>query len=252
MTRRRKALLIGNVHGDEVCSPFVLYRIAKRLCESKDINAMKLRSAYDIIIVPSINEYGSIHKTRGNGNGVDINRNFPTKSWNESGSGTDRYTGPSAGSEFETQLIMRLTSLFGCDLCLDFHNYNSLDCQFYTATATKELLPVSYQCRVDISCSLIEDMPEYFGTRYKLFIDATANAPKSYSTSAYSPGRDTVWWREEEGIVSATVEMSANINYLNGYISHQQNYTPDAFAVGEYTYWVQLLKYAEYALRNTV
>lgn len=251
-TRRRTALLIGNLHGDEVCSPFVLYRIAKRLCECSDINAMKLRAAYDIYIIPSINEYGSIHKTRTNGNGVDINRNFPTKSWNEGGSGTDRYTGPYAGSEFETQVIMGLTDLLKCDICIDFHNYVSLDWQFYTETAMKELLPISYKCLVDMSYSFIQNMPDYFGTKYKLFIDTNASAPKSFLTSAYQPGRNTVWWWEEKDIVSATIEMSANINYLNGEINHQANYTADAFAVGEYTYWVQLLKYAEYALRNTV
>jgi hypothetical protein len=251
-TRKRKMLLIGNLHGDEVCSPFVLYRMMKKLCQSETLNAMKLRAAYDIYVVPILNQWGSINKKRTNGNGVDINRNFPTKSWDEGGSGTDRYTGPTAGSEFETQIVMGLTNLYVPDLCIDFHNYASLDWQFYTETATEKILPLTFQSLVDMSFVFRKDLPEYFGRSFKLYIDRTPSAPVSSITSVYSPGRNIVWWQEEKGITSVAIEMSANINYLNGEINHQASYTVDAFAVGEYTYWVQLLKYAEYALRNTV
>ena len=250
-TRKRKMLLFSNLHGDEVAAPFAIWRNLKKLCEMSDINAMKLRASYDIYIVPVVNQYGSIHKTRTNGNGVDINRNFPTKSWNVSGVGTDRYSGAFAASEFETQFIIGLTEMYNPDLCIDFHNYASLDWQFYSESACSELLPISYQSLVDLSYAFIKNMPEYFGNAYHLFIDSTPAMPRTVQTSPYEPGRNTVWWTEEKGIPACTVEMSANINYLSGEINHQQNYTADAFSVGEKTQWVQLLRYAEYALENS-
>jgi murein tripeptide amidase MpaA len=100
-----RMFLLGCVHGWEVASSFNLYVLAKELCDAtnEDTFYMKLRNSFDIYIVPCVNGYGIYHSLRVNGNGVNINRNFPCSDWAQDPSspnpGDNDYAGSSAGSE---------------------------------------------------------------------------------------------------------------------------------------------------------
>lgn len=69
-----EVLILGGVHGDEIEGVIAAQELLKHLMKSA---AFKL----NITLVPQFNLEGVIYKTRGNGNGVDLNRNLPTQDW---------------------------------------------------------------------------------------------------------------------------------------------------------------------------
>ena len=94
-----EVLILGGVHGDEIEGVIAAQELLKRLMAS---NPYKL----NITLVPQFNLEGVIYKTRGNGNGVDLNRNLPTKDWSPEIKTPRYHPGPAAGSESENKGLM--------------------------------------------------------------------------------------------------------------------------------------------------
>lgn len=95
-----RVLILGGVHGDETEGVTAAEAILEHLHQSAP---MKLH----ITVVPRFNPDGVLLKTRGNGHGVDLNRNLPTKDWSPEAK-TPRYSpGPAPGSEPENQALMK-------------------------------------------------------------------------------------------------------------------------------------------------
>ncbi len=257
LAKKKKLFIIGGTHGNENAAPFNLYLFAKQLCSEflTDDNFFKLRQAYDIYIIPCLNGYGMYHVTRGNANKVNINRNYPTSGWAVAGEDTkesataNNYTGPSAGSEFETQLIMAITNLIKPDIAIDHHNYSVSDWQFYTTIRDVKKIPLIYQSLVDCSYTFKKELPNYFGTNCGLVQNKTGSAPGEISSHVgMTPG----WWDENGVKFSATIEISQNINYQFGTFANTKvnNYGNDAFSVAEYTLRNQLLRYCQWVLER--
>ena len=106
-------LIIGVFHGDE---PQGKYLIEKYL---------KLYSS-NFLFIPCLNPDGLQLGTRTNANGVDLNRNFPTKNWggDTNGAGAnpkDYYCGKSAGSEIETQFVIDTIEKYQPKIILTLH-----------------------------------------------------------------------------------------------------------------------------------
>ncbi|KAG9157380.1 hypothetical protein Leryth_005017 [Lithospermum erythrorhizon] len=70
---------IGNVHGDEPVGRELLLRLANWLCDNymKDPLATLIVNKVHLHILPSMNPDGYSLRTRGNANGIDLNRDFP-------------------------------------------------------------------------------------------------------------------------------------------------------------------------------
>lgn len=95
-----RVLILGGVHGDETEGVTAAEAILEHLHQSAP---MKLH----ITVVPRFNPDGVLLKTRGNGHGVDLNRNLPTKDWSPEAK-TPRYSpGPAPGSEPENQALVK-------------------------------------------------------------------------------------------------------------------------------------------------
>lgn len=105
---KSSVLVIGCFHGDE---PQGKYLIERYLEENSGTN---------IMFVPCLNEYGVKHNTRTNQNGVDLNRNFPTKNWVLSAKDS-YYGGETPASEKETKFIIDLVEKFAPKLILSLH-----------------------------------------------------------------------------------------------------------------------------------
>ena len=105
---KSSVLVIGCFHGDE---PQGKYLIEKYLEQKPDTN---------IMFVPCLNEYGVQNNTRTNSNGVDLNRNFPTKNWVLSEKDA-YYGGAEPASEEETKFIIDLINKTNPKLILSLH-----------------------------------------------------------------------------------------------------------------------------------
>ena len=121
-------LFLGNVHGDELPTLCVLLKFAHYLKEHPDLFKDKC-----IIIAPLVNPDGFFSKPpkRVNANGVDINRNFPTRDWHtdalrqwEKRTNRNRryYPGKKPGSEQETLFQMALIKRFKPQKILSVHS----------------------------------------------------------------------------------------------------------------------------------
>ena len=250
---KKKVIILGGVHGDEQAAPFNLYIFAQKLCNDYllDENVFKLRSAFDFYIVPCLNGYGLNHSNRLNGNGVNINRNFPIEKWAKSGSAGDaNYTGETAGSEFETQLVMALFNSVKPDMFIDHHNYTyNLDTQFYTNVWDSKQLKLVYQALADISYTLKKNLPDYFGTGF----DFVKNNGGSPSVIGDTIGGTARWAFEQFTPFSATIEIGDCITYWGGEHAgtSKDSFGEDTFTVAEYTLRNQMLHYGQWVLDFT-
>jgi hypothetical protein len=250
LAEKHRLLIVCGTHGNEIATPFNAYLLAKLLCNPvDDDNAFKLRSAFDIYIIPCLNGYGMYHLTRENANGVNINRNYPVAKWAVSGAGTEDYTGPSAGSEFETQVVMGATKIIQPHVAVDHHNYGKLKWQFYAMVSKANQARVIYQALAECSRAFAKSFPAYFGTKYKLFQDADGSTP---SVLAFDTrGSTDRWWFENDVDAPACVEIGNNINYLNGaYEANTQDlHGATTFAIGNYTLRNVLLHLCQISLQ---
>jgi protein MpaA len=104
-------LVVGVIHGNEDDGLAVIDLL----------RTMPLPSGYDLWLLPMLNPDGQANQTRGNGNGVDLNRNFPYE-WGPLGApGDSQYSGSGPGSEPETQAFIAFTQRIRPRLTLWYH-----------------------------------------------------------------------------------------------------------------------------------
>jgi protein MpaA len=116
-------LIIGVFHGDEPQGKYLIDEYLKKIYEYPQREG---RIYSNLIFIPCLNPDGLQNKTRTNANGVDLNRNFPTKNWGEDTSAAgdnpqDYYGGKSAGSEIETQFVINIIEKYKPKAILTLH-----------------------------------------------------------------------------------------------------------------------------------
>ena len=110
-------LVVGVFHGDE---PQGDYLIRKYL--DKKVS--------DLLFIPCLNPDGMSVNKRVNSNGVDLNRNFPTKNWGKNegenatcdDANTSYYGGEAPGSEIETKFLIDIIDEYKPRLILTLHS----------------------------------------------------------------------------------------------------------------------------------
>lgn len=104
-------VVVGVIHGDENDGLAVLDQLA----------AMPVPAGFDLWLLPAINPDGLANDQRGNGNRVDLNRNFP-HDWTQIGQpGNGQYSGTGPASEPETQAFIAFAQRIKPTLTLWFH-----------------------------------------------------------------------------------------------------------------------------------
>lgn len=118
----KRILAKALIHGDETLSGVVARAWMERLEKIEPRNSWR--------IIPVANPDGTKEKTRTNAHGVDLNRNFPTKNWEEEALGywkkkmksdPRRNPGTEAASEVETRCLMKHFEEFKPDFIISVH-----------------------------------------------------------------------------------------------------------------------------------
>ncbi len=104
-------LIIGVFHGEEPQGKYLINKFLKT-----DLSNIKNK----LLIVPCLNPDGMGKNQRQNSNGVDLNRNFPTKNWTIS-ENKEYFGGTSPASEIETRFMINILDNYKIDAILSIH-----------------------------------------------------------------------------------------------------------------------------------
>lgn len=111
-----ETVLMGAFHGDEGISTELL------LCLHHTLETTSVNMSAPFAIIPAVNPDGLALSTRVNARGVDLNRNFPTQNWQHENQETPYYSGPTPGSEPETQVIVDFLTRFAPAKIISLHS----------------------------------------------------------------------------------------------------------------------------------
>ena len=166
-----KVFVIGVFHGDE---PQGKYLIENYLAQKATTN---------ILFIPCLNEFGLKNNIRTNSNGVDLNRNFPTKNWKLTEK-NEFFGGTSPASEDETKFIINLIEKYNPEVILTLHApYKIVNYDGYTEKYTLLLEKIS----------------------------KTMNYPLEPSIGYPTPGSFGTWAGVEKGILTITLELDEDV-----------------------------------------
>jgi protein MpaA len=117
-------LVFCGVHGDEPTAIYQCFHMVREIL----FDNKQSKDKFKLVIAPIVNPDGFFMNTRVNANGIDVNRNLPTKDWKRYAhklwsrkKDPRRYPGKSAGSEVETRMQEFLINKYRPDKILSFH-----------------------------------------------------------------------------------------------------------------------------------
>ena len=144
-----KVLVIGCMHGDEPQGEYLINEYLKDNSNTK------------ISFIPCLNPDGVKAQTRVNSNGVDLNRNFPTKNW-ELTEKNNFYGGNEPASEIETQFLISVIEEFKPELIITLHApYKVVN---YDGNALDIANKISEIIKYPVEASIGYPTPGSFGT----------------------------------------------------------------------------------------
>ena len=181
-------LLIGGVHGDEP--------EGVRLAE-ETLHWLKSDSAVNTapwILIPCINPDGIARNERTNSRGVDLNRNYPSRSWNSDAEKPRYFPGNEPGSEIETQAMVKIIEKTAPRLIIHCHSWEP--CVVYSSESGRAAAEALGKASgYEVQDSIGYDCPGSLGDYGKdiktpvVCIEAQAGA-----------ALDSIWPRFEPGI----------------------------------------------------
>ena len=167
-TKNPSVVVIGVFHGDE---PQGEYLVNKYLAENFNTN---------ILFIPRLNSCN----TRVNKNGVDLNRNFPTKNW-ELSEKNEYFGGETPASEKETKFIIETVEKYNPQLILSLHAPYKV---------------VNYDCGGKCDLDIVGRISEIM------------NYPIEESIGYSTPGSFGTWAGIERNILTITLELDEEID----------------------------------------
>ncbi|NJM09618.1 MAG: murein peptide amidase A [Bdellovibrionaceae bacterium] len=115
---KKPLLLMGGVHGDE---PLGVH-LAQQTLEFLKCTEAKC----PWILIPCLNMDGYKNNTRVNGRGVDLNRNYPSKSWSPSFEQRRYFPGKEPGSEAEVKGVVSLLHEYEPRVAIHCHSWKPM------------------------------------------------------------------------------------------------------------------------------
>ena len=151
---KKTVLVIGVFHGDEPDGEYLINRFLSERTDTKN----------RLLFIPCLNPDGKQNNTRTNANGVDLNRNFPTKNWEpQKKDAKDEYFGgEKPASELETQFLIYIIEKYVPDLIITLHEPYSI--VNYDGPAEDEAQKISEITGYELQESIGYPTPGSFGT----------------------------------------------------------------------------------------
>lgn len=115
----KKILILGGVHGDEIEGVAMANQLLE---EFKNHFPYKL----EVTLVPTFNLEGTLAGTRHNANGVDLNRNLPTKDWDPKAFNARYFPGHTSNSEPENHALVNYITSGKVDFILTLHSFRNV------------------------------------------------------------------------------------------------------------------------------
>lgn len=150
-------LIAGVVHGEEPQGKTLIN------------NYVPVKNKNRLLFIPCLNPDGFSKNQRQNSNGVDLNRNYPTKNWIKS-ERNEYFGGDEPASEIETKFMLEVFEEYKPDLILTIHapykvvNYDG-PAQTY-AEKISEI--IGYETSSDIGYPTPGSMGNYFGVEREI------------------------------------------------------------------------------------
>lgn len=114
-----EVLILGGVHGDEPEGVIAAQGLLKSFLTLNDLNLK-------ITLIPEFNIEGILNKQRHNCNGIDLNRNLPTRDWTSEVKNPRYFPGHSANSEPENQALVKLLDQRNYKLLISLHSFTPM------------------------------------------------------------------------------------------------------------------------------
>lgn len=117
-TKLPNIFILGMFHGDEPEGEYIIEKFIRELDDKQptDLN-------YNLYFIPCLNPDGKAAKTRVNANNIDLNRNYPTANFKDSGvSPSGVHCAGTPASEVETQFMMDLVETYKPAKIISIHS----------------------------------------------------------------------------------------------------------------------------------
>lgn len=114
-------ILIGGVHGDEPEGVELATKTLRWLLSESNLKNSLVTVPW--IVIPCLNVDGYKSNQRVNGNGVDLNRNYPSQSWTSEFDQPRYFPGPFPASEPEIQALTQLIETTHPRLVIHCHSW---------------------------------------------------------------------------------------------------------------------------------
>lgn len=146
---KHQVLVIGVVHGDEPQGEYLIKRY------------MSDTQKEGVLFIPCFNPDGMALGTRTNSNGVDLNRNFPTKNW-ELTERDNYFGGETPASEVETRFLINVIQKYEPSAIITLHTpYRIVN---YDGPAQELAQMISDIIKYPVEASIGYSTPGSFGT----------------------------------------------------------------------------------------
>ncbi|MCB0420503.1 MAG: DUF2817 domain-containing protein [Bdellovibrionales bacterium] len=159
MELKNPILFIGGVHGDEPEGVRLADDTLDWLKSRQQTNECP-----DWILIPCLNPDGYKINSRVNGHGVDLNRNFPCKTWSSDYRAERYFPGPRPSSEPETQALVELIEKLQPSIIVHCHSWEP--CIVYSGNTFPNFvedlrLASGYEAKDDIGYQTPGSLGEY-------------------------------------------------------------------------------------------
>ncbi len=152
-------LIIAGIHGYEAEGIAFAGSLISSL---KELNPDSL--CYDVFVLPLLNPDGQAQGTRRNANGVDLNRNFPSRNFTVGDPSSVYYDGAQPASEPETQVLLELVRQINPRIIISLHS--PLACVNYDGPAETLARSIATALGLPLRESLGYSTPGSLGSWY--------------------------------------------------------------------------------------